>query len=47
VETPAGQHRLRLVYRDQRFFAGVAWAALTLTACGALWRRRAAPRTAR
>ncbi len=37
VESPAGKHKLRLVYEDHAFRAGAAISAISLVACVGIW----------
>ncbi len=37
VEVPPGKHRVRLVYRDSAFYAGVLFSSLSLLGCAAGW----------
>ena len=39
LEIPGGRHRVRLVYRDQSFHAGIIISLLTLAGCGMAWFR--------
>lgn len=47
VQVPAGQHELRLIYRDQSLLAGAGLTLLGLLACGWLWLRPGRPAASR
>ena len=44
VETPAGRHRVRLVYEDRAFYVGAALSGLALAACAVVWTLARTPR---